>query len=59
MRKGKDPDTDPYLWLIDTDPGGPETYESCGSGSPTLDAMMKFASRKGDPAGMLVSYYQD
>jgi hypothetical protein len=29
--KGKDPD--PYLWLMDRDPGGPKT---CGSGSPTL-----------------------
>ncbi len=31
MRKGKDPEPDPYLWLMD--PGGPKT---CGSGSPTL-----------------------
>jgi hypothetical protein len=31
MRKGKDPD--PYLCLMDTDPGGPKT---CGSGSITL-----------------------
>jgi hypothetical protein len=30
MRKGKDPDPDPYLWLIDPDPGGPKTS---GSGS--------------------------
>jgi hypothetical protein len=33
MRKGKDPDPDQYLWLVDLDPGGPKT---CGSGSPTL-----------------------
>jgi hypothetical protein len=34
MRKGKDPDPDPYLWLMDSnpDPGGPKT-----SGSPTLE----------------------
>ncbi len=32
LRKGKDPD--PYLWLMDPDPGGPKT---CGfSRSPTL-----------------------
>jgi hypothetical protein len=31
MRKGKDPD--PYLCLMNPDPGGPKT---CGSGSPTL-----------------------
>jgi hypothetical protein len=35
MWKGKDPD--PYLWLIDPDPGGPKTCGSgSGSGSPTL-----------------------
>ncbi len=33
FRKGKDPEPDPYLWLMDPDPGGPTT---CGSGSPTL-----------------------
>jgi hypothetical protein len=33
MRKGKDPDPDPYLRLMDPDTGGPAT---CGSGSPTL-----------------------
>ncbi len=33
MRKGKDPDPDPYIWLMDPDPRGPKT---CGSGSPTL-----------------------
>ncbi len=27
---------DPYLWLMDPDPGGPKTYGSCGSGSATL-----------------------
>ncbi len=31
MRKGKDPEPDPYLWLMDPDPGGPKT-----SGSPKL-----------------------
>ncbi len=31
LRKGTDPD--PYLWLMDPDPGVPKT---CGSGSPTL-----------------------
>jgi hypothetical protein len=40
MRKGKDPelelDPDPYLWLMDPDPGGPKTCGSCGSGSSTL-----------------------
>ncbi len=35
-RKGKDPEPDPYLWLMDPDPGGPKTCWSCGSGSPTL-----------------------
>jgi hypothetical protein len=33
MRKGKDPEPDPYLWLMDPDPGGLKT---CRSGSPTL-----------------------
>ncbi len=33
MRKGKDPDPNPDLWLMDPDPGDPKT---CGSGSPTL-----------------------
>ncbi len=35
MRKGKDPDLepDPYLWLMDPDPGGPKI---CGFGSPRL-----------------------
>ncbi len=38
MRKKMDPDPDPYVWLMDpdTDPGGPKTCGSCGSGSPTL-----------------------
>ncbi len=27
---------DPYLWLMDPDPGGPKRYESYGSGSPKL-----------------------
>ncbi len=31
MRKGKDPD--PYLWLMDPDPGGPKTCGSRGSRS--------------------------
>ena len=37
MRKGKvpDPEPDPYLWLMDPDPGGPKTCGSCGSESPT------------------------
>jgi hypothetical protein len=35
MGKGKDPD--PYLSLIDPDPGGPKTCKYCRSGSPTLD----------------------
>ncbi len=36
MRKGKDPDPDPYLWLMDLIPnqGGPKTFGS-GSGSLT------------------------
>ncbi len=34
MRKGKGPD--PYLWLMDPDPGGQKTCGACGSGSPTL-----------------------
>ncbi len=33
MRKGKYPDPDPDLWLMNPDPGGQKT---CGSGSPTL-----------------------
>ncbi len=33
MRKGKDPDPDPYLWLIDPDPGG---QKQSGPRSPTL-----------------------
>ncbi len=36
MRKGKDPDPDPYLWLTDPDPWGPKTWGSGGSGWPTL-----------------------
>jgi hypothetical protein len=38
MRKGKDPDMDPdpYLWLMDPDPGALKTCESWGSGYPTL-----------------------
>jgi hypothetical protein len=35
VRKGKDPDPDLYLQLMDPDPGGPKTCGS-GSGSPTL-----------------------
>jgi hypothetical protein len=43
MRKGKDPelDLDPHLLLMDSDPGGPKTYGSCGSGSPTLVSSLK------------------
>jgi hypothetical protein len=33
MRKGKDPDPDPSIWLIDQDPGDLKTR---GSGSSTL-----------------------
>jgi hypothetical protein len=33
VRKEKDPD--PYIWLMDPDPGGPKTCGSPGSGSPT------------------------
>ncbi len=33
MRKGKDPDSDLYLWRIDPDRGGPKT---CGCGTLTL-----------------------
>ncbi len=35
-REGSARDLDPYLWLVDPDPGGPKTCGSCGSGSPTL-----------------------
>jgi hypothetical protein len=34
MRKGKDPDPDPCIRLIE---GGPKTCGSCGSESPTLE----------------------
>ncbi len=37
MRKGKDPDPDPHLWLMDPDLGGPKACGSCGSGSLTLE----------------------
>jgi hypothetical protein len=39
MRKGKDPDPDPSLWLTDpeADPGGPKSYGSYGPGSGTLE----------------------
>jgi hypothetical protein len=33
VRKWKDPDPDPYLWLMYPGPGGPKTF---GSGFPTL-----------------------
>ncbi len=33
MGKRKEPEPDPYLWLVDLDPGGPKT---CGSWSPTM-----------------------
>jgi hypothetical protein len=39
MRKGKDPEPDPYLMDSDPDPGGPKT---CGSKSPTLLARKAF-----------------
>ncbi len=35
-RKDPEPERDPYLKLMDPDPGGPKTCGSCGSGSPTL-----------------------
>ncbi len=35
----KNPDPDPYLWLVDPDPGGPKT---CGSGSGTLGKSLVF-----------------
>jgi hypothetical protein len=38
--KGKDPDPDPYLLLMDPDPRVPKTFGSCGSGSPTLSTAM-------------------
>jgi hypothetical protein len=41
MRKGKDPDPDPYLWIIDPDPGGPKT---CGIPNSAV-----FLSRKHKP----------
>ncbi len=44
MRKGKDPEPDPYLWLMDPDPVGPKTCGSCVSGSPTLLATKYFSS---------------
>ncbi len=37
MRKGKDPD--PYLWLMDPDPGG---SEKCGSGWPVLEKTLTY-----------------
>ncbi len=39
-KKGKYPDPDPYLWLLDPDPGGPKKCGSCGSGSPTLETII-------------------
>jgi hypothetical protein len=33
MRREKDPDPDPYLELMDPEPG---SLKTCGSGSPTL-----------------------
>jgi hypothetical protein len=32
------PEPDPYLWLMDSEPGGPKTF---GSGSPTLEGRIK------------------
>ncbi len=45
FRKGKDPyqEQDPYLWLMDPDPGGPKT---CGSGSPTQARCVNCKSNK-------------
>ncbi len=46
MRKGDDPDPEPYLWLMDLDPGGPKTYGSrSGSGSPTLVITVSMKNR--------------
>jgi hypothetical protein len=46
IRNGKDlgPEQHPYLWLTDSDPGGPKT---CGSGSrcPTLVESIKLCGR--------------
>ncbi len=38
------PETVPYLWLTDpdADPGGPTTYKSYGSGSPTLEECIQY-----------------
>jgi hypothetical protein len=49
MRKGKDPepDPDPYLRLIDLDPGGPKTCGSSGSGSPTTEVNLIFIIQVG------------
>jgi hypothetical protein len=45
MRKGKDPEPDPYLLLMDLDPKGPKTCRSCGSrsGSPTHPTFLGFS----------------
>ncbi len=42
MRKGEDPDPDPYWWLKDpdADPGGPKTYGSYGSGTLAVRIQM-------------------
>ncbi len=47
MRKAKDPDPDPYLRLLDPDPGGLKPCGSCGSGSgsPTLLKMKSLKRR--------------
>jgi hypothetical protein len=48
MRKGKEPDPYPYLWLIDPDPGGPKTCGSesgSGSGCPTLVLLLRWSHR--------------
>ncbi len=37
-------DLDPYLWLMDPDPGGPKTCGSGGSGSATL-VVLRFYQR--------------
>jgi hypothetical protein len=38
MRKGKDPEPDPYIWLMDPDPGDPKT---CRSGRKKISGPLK------------------
>ncbi len=47
MRKGKeDPEPDPYVWLMDQDPGGPKT---CRSGSRAGSVPLTNGSGSGRP----------